>query len=377
MAPILPVVAGVAGGMQMFKEVANGLSSVKTQATAAKNYADAIFNNKSLIDIAQVARVEPILIVDAYVVNVDFPSSVVESLHTQFSGYYLQAANLIGTIGGVSLAQRLAPLNPNRVGLESYDRSDWRYAKESYRFRLPTSHNKLAAALEATSFEADMKENTNSIRDAANLSTGKVFNVKVQHEERSANIPVAIRLMASIVPTRSVMSMFTFKDATAMDMKERWHGFRAGRLEFWRDLVLVRDLIDAHRTASIKDKDGVYSQIIGREAGNKRKFFTTGAPSLATASNLAIISRNTADSIEQALHGRLRDMRTRKAMFDNTNLMILAVVDPQWERVEFFYRGIQASTSVKASELKGAGKGNGSEVMDVMKAFIAGNAPHQ
>jgi len=187
-------------------------------------------------------------------------------------------------------------------------------------------------------------------------------------------VPVSIRLMASIMPTRSVLSMFTFKDSADMDMKERYHAWKAGRLEFIRDLILCKDLVDKHRTASIKDKDGVYSQILGREASNKRAGLFSGNPSLATASNLAIISSDTVAQIEQALMGKISNFKTRQTIFDNTNLMILAVIDKGWNNITFYHRGMDEVTTVSERDVR-SGKGGGSEVMDVLKAYIAGSSP--
>ena len=363
--------ATIAGGLQLAKTVSNGLRTVNS----VKNHAMNVLKNGSLIDIARVARVEPILVVDADVMNVDFLSDVINSMHTQFSGYYLQAVNLLGTIGGVSVAEKLAPLNPNR-GMAFEARQDWRYASESYKHRLPTTHNKLAMAMEQSTLELADKEGLASIKDAANLSTGKMFNVKITEDGKSAIVPVAIRVMVSIIPTRSMVGMFSFKDGVDMSMGERWHGYKAGRLEFIKDLILCRDILDKHRVALMKDRDGVYSQIIGRETSNKMKGLFSGNPSLATASNLAVISTETADAIEQKLNGRLKDSKTRSTMFANTNHMILAIVDKQWERVTFYYRGMHESTQVSAKELKSSNKSGGSEVMDVMKAFIAGSTPN-
>lgn len=365
----ISLTAGAAGGIKLFQEVTQGLQKVGRTANNITRFA----KNSSLIDITRVARVEPILVVDADVMNVSYLSDVCNAMHTLFSGYYLQAVNLLGTISGVSLAQKLAPLNPNRtLGFEEH--RDWRYSVESYKFRLPTTHNKLAMEAEiARSAEVD-KESLGSLKDASNLSTGKLYNVKITDGTTTAVVPVSIRLMAAIMPTRSVVSMFTFKDSTDMDMKERWHAFKAGRLEFWRDLVMCKDLVDKHRTAAIHDKDGVYSQILGREASNKRAGLFTGNPSLATASNLAIISTDTVAQMEVKLMGKLSNFKVRQTLFDNTNLMILAVVDKGWDRVTFYHRGLDEVTSVSERDLKGA-KGGGNEVTEIMKAFLAGSAP--
>lgn len=380
----ITVGAGVASGMAMFREVSNHLRT----AEKVGGHALKVMKNGSLIDIAAAARVEPLLIIDADCMNVDFLNDIITSMHTQFAGYYLQAVNLLTTINGVSIANKLAPLNPNRGGM-AFETMGWRYAEESYRHRLPTTHNKRAMAMEQaqlappvggipkgpSGMEAELGKDGNDLKEVSNLSTGKMYSVKITEEGKTAMVPISIRVMANTMPTRSVVSLLTIKDGADMSLKERWYGWRANRLGIM-DLLTTRDLLAKSREALAKDRDGVYASIVNRENGNKMKGLFSGQPSLATASNLAIISSDTADLVELKLHGRVRDLRTRQAMFENTNLMILAVVDKMSERVTFYYRGMHDSTTVSDKALRSSNKGGGSDVMDIMKAFLAGSNPN-
>lgn len=380
----ITVGATAAGALSMFREVSNHLRT----AEKVGGHAMKVLKNGSLIDIAKSAQVEPLLIVDADCMNVDFLNDIITSMHTQFAGYYLQAVNLLTTINGVSIANKLAPLNPNRGGM-AFESRNWRYAEESYRHRLPTTHNKRAMAMEqanllppvagapkaANGMETDFGDHTSGLKEVSNLSTGKMYSVKITEEGKTAMVPISIRVLVNTMPTRSLVSMLTLKDGIDMNMKERYYGWRANRLGII-DLLTTRDLLAKNREALAKDRDGVYASIVNRENSNKMKGLFSGQPSLATASNLAIISSDTADMIELKLHGRVRDLRTRQVMFDNTNLMILAIVDKMSERVTFYYRGMHESTTVSDKALRSSNKGGGSDVMDIMKAFLAGSTPN-
>ncbi len=364
---------GVAGVLHIASQVKSSLKNAHDAAKTGASY----FKNGSLIDIAQVARVEPIMIVDADVMHVDFMPDLAQSMHAIFSGYYLQAVNLLGNIGGVSVASKLAPLNPSRtLGFE--DRKDWRFASEAYKHRLPTTHNKQAMAMEAASVNASLAtddKDISNLKDAANLSVGKMFNIKISENGESANIPVAIRLMVTTLSTNTLVNLFTFKDNFDMELKERFHAWKAGRLGFIKDLILCGDLIDKHRKTLIKDNTDIYSQILGRETANIGAGLINKNPSLATASNLAIISTDTLDQIEQKISGKFSNFKVRQQIFDTTNLMILAVVDKQWGRVTFYHRGIQETTQVSDKDMRNSNKGGGSDVLDIMKAYMAGSAP--
>lgn len=390
-----PFTIAVAGA-SAFEVASNVASRLKVAGDSARKGQKYLTNN-SLTDIAQVARVEPIAMVDADVMNVEYLSDVMQSLHSIFAGYYLQAINLVGTIGSISIANKLAPLNPNRgagggglLGLENH-KADWRMVTESYKHRLPKKKNPAAMAMEAQNIsgqEKSGKEKSGNqippvtdkdaitvMREASNLAVGKMFNVTLREGENSAVIPIAIRLMVNTIPTAAMVALFTFKNSFDMDLKERYHSWRAGRLSFFRDLILCRDLIDKHRTAIITDKSNIYAEIVNRENGNRKAGLMNGSPSLATASNLAVLSSATLANIEQKLNGKFSNFRVRQTLFDNTNLMILAVIDKGYSQVTFYHRGVEGSTQVSAKDLRAASKGGGSDVMDIMKAYISGSSP--
>ena len=160
-----------------------------------------------------------------------------------------------------------------------------------------------------------------------------------------------------------------------MDMKERYHAWRSGRLAFVKDLILCNDLIDKRRKAGIKDPPGILQQINNRESKNVVASFMNGRASVATSSNLAILSNETLEEVEMQLNGNFSNHKVRTALFENTNLMILAVVDKAWERVTFYTRGIEASTSSSFKDLKVASKSGGTEVLDIMRAYMSGANP--
>jgi hypothetical protein len=367
--------AAFAGAVQVANQVQKGLKGGIDQYKEYRSY----FKNGSLIDIAQVARVEPLLIVDADVINLEYLPEVSQSLQSMFSGYYLQAINLLGTIGGISVAKRLAPLNPNR-GFSLEEHTDWRMSAKSYAHRLPTTHNKQAFALESLKSDNFPSATTNdaitTMREASNLSVGKMYKITLKEGDNQATIDVAIRLMASVLPTSSMVNLFTFKDSFDMDLGERYHAWKAGRLSFFKDLILCRDLIDKHRSAMLKDNSNVYAEILGRQNDNWKAGLVNANPSLATASNLAILSTETLALIEQKLNGKFSNFKVRNQLFDNTNLMILAVIDREWDRVTFYHRGIEASTQVSVRDMKVSNKGNGPDVSDILKAYMSGSAPN-
>lgn len=75
--------------------------------------------SNSLIDITREVRVEPNVLMDSQCVLMDITPEVMQTMLSLFTAYYLQAASLMMTVGGISVRKRLDPLNPNRSAADA------------------------------------------------------------------------------------------------------------------------------------------------------------------------------------------------------------------------------------------------------------------
>lgn len=357
-----------------------GLSAIEVAAKIKEAYSASsnstvanTLKNRSLVDVASAARVEPIVLVDADCLSVDALPDVMQSLHSMFAGYYLQAVNMIMPVGGVTVAQRLAPFNPNAMGsaFESLMKDiKASVSLEEYRYKFPQRKDKPEQkhqiSLEDNKADRDA---LSAVRDASNLAVGKVFNVNLGE---NITMPVTIRLLVSSVPSKAMVNVMSAQDVLDQDLGERFHGWRSGRLRFWQDLVLCNDLVDKRIKSSIQDPTGVLAIIRKRQSSNTLSGLSGGQATVANATNMAVLSSDTADEIEMAVGGPFSNPKARKAIFDSTNLMIIAVVNKHWERVTFWVRGQDISSTMSYREIKSAAKDSGSNVTDILKAYISG-----
>lgn len=213
-----------------------------------------------------------------------------------------------------------------------------------------------------------------TIKEMSNLSVGKMLSVEITDGLHKASIPIAIRLMASSIPSASLIHILSHgnKDNSA---KERYHAWKSGRISFIRDLCLCQDLIDTHRKNLMADKDSLYANLLKRQRNNQLSTVVSGNPSIATASNLVVMTSETVAQLELRLDGKLSDFHTRERVFKETYIMILVVIDKQWDRVTFYHRGLAFPTQVGIRDLKASNKGSGPDVSDILKAYQFGNAP--
>lgn len=274
-------------------------------------------------------------------------------------------------------AQRLYDLNVEKMGhTKALALVETEMKKEGLslqRANLQLARDKMDRDLTASEL-AFGKDTMQTIKELSNLSVGKLFEVQITDGLHKASIPVSVRILASTMPTESLVHILSLGNKD-ISMKERWHAFKAGELDGIRDMVLCRDLIDAHQKTLMHDKDGIYSNLVSRTRNNTLSAIVSANPTVAAASNMAVISKATADMLESSINGRLKDYKTREKVFKSTSLMIMAVLEKDWGRVTFYTRGIDVGTTVSVKSLKASNKGSGPDVSDILRAYQLGNSP--
>lgn len=218
------------------------------------------------------------------------------------------------------------------------------------------------------------KDAIKSLGESVNLSVGKMLEVTINDGNASATFPISVRLIATIVGS-NILAHILGDGSRITTAKERYHAWRSGQLEFWRDLVFCQDLIDEHKKTLAQDTTGTYDEILRRRTGNQVSTALTATPSVATASNLLVMSKQTARELELSIRGKLSDFAVREKVLKSTYVMIMAVIDPEWEQVTFYHRGIRLPTQLNIKELKASNKGTGPDVAEILKAYQLGQNP--
>jgi hypothetical protein len=347
---------------------------------AAKNGTEV----SSLADISRPARVEPLVIIDKTLANQPYMEDVLKLGLSTYTGYYMQAVSMIMNVGRIDTLKVFDSLNPNRsVGGINIKDAVW--STENWNDGLPSleSFSKpldrgLLASLENYDQAADgakPKETVNGLSVAPtklyeieNLAVGKLLNVELRDGNQVAKIPVLVRLVPTTVPPQTLTHIFTAGGRDSWT--ERYHLWRAGQIRLVRDLMLGLDLIDEHRKALINDKSGAYSAITDRRRNNVRKAALSGSVSMADASNIAVISSETAKQMAAALYGKLENPAVRKKIFDNSYLLLMMVVNEKWERVTVYHRGMDLSSDYSFKEIKASEKGKGPDITELLKLFL-------
>lgn len=336
--------------------------------------------DSSLTSITKLTRAEPLTIISKDCSNLEYLPDILNTTCNIYAGYFLQAVAMMTRVNDIEVVRLLDSLNPDRdsTGFLLQGRmateSAHNLLKSSYEHSLPTR------AIMALENDVQMinAQNQKTIYETANLAVGKLLNVRIttkgsDGEDKAVDIPVSVRLSPAMLDEESLVFLFTHRKSDT-DIIERYHSWRSGRISLISDMIFCQDLINEYRRAAVKDKSGTLQEIV-RRVNNARSFgLMTKNPSLAVASNIYVLSKDSASAIEAKTGLRFNSPKGREKILEDTYAMVIAIVDTEWEQVTFYFNGIAYPSTIKISSMKGS-KAKGPDISDVMKSLLEGKAP--
>lgn len=392
----------------------------------------------SLVEATQTMRVQPLCVIDHTLSTSPILEPLNQNLLNLFSAYYLQAVARDNVVGKVSVFRRLDKLNPNRSKAESvlnnaaiilngmegyYDTSLPCLPKLTNthveREAIKSATESLVYSMEAVLVDGQPIQSTNSeevtprtgpkpwqrigqaivddvngvnkdgkptnekasalssgdTKELTHLAVGKILNVTFNEGNNSLTVPVAIRLMTSLMLPNALVRLLNFGSRERdLTLKERWHAYKSGKIEFWRDFILAKDLKKQRVNDIVADKDRIYQKIQARLLDNAAAGAMSANPSLANMSNIIIINKPTLQELESVLGGKFSNFNLRERVFNNTGIMLFAVVDNDSQRVKIYHQSIEECTDVSFNEINRGSKKD-SDITDLLNVFLQGGAP--
>lgn len=212
------------------------------------------------------------------------------------------------------------------------------------------------------------------IGEPVNLGVGRLVNVTIKENDREVTVPVVIRLNAVYMATAPLVHILA-AGSEDISFGARFKKWRLGGIDFWRDLVMCQDLIDAHKANLKADKTGIYLQMMQKRNRNSLAAVLSASASANNASNIIIMSQASAEALEAKIFGKLKDFNTRQKLFQQGYGMLMFIIDKQWGRVRMYTRDIPEYTELSERDLKASNKGGGVDIGDVLNAFRVGTSP--
>ena len=392
----------------------------------------------SLVEATQTMRVQPLCVIDHTLSTSPILEPLNQNLLNLFSAYYLQAVARDNVIGKISVFRRLDKLNPNRSKAESvlnnaaiilngmegyYDTSLPCLPKLTNthveREAIKAATESLVYSMEAVLVDGQPIQPTNSeeetprtgpkpwqrigqfiaddingvnkdgkptnekasalssgdTKELTHLAVGKILNVTFKENGSELTVPIAVRLMTSLMLPNALVRLLNFGSRERdLTLKERWHAYKSGKIEFWRDFILAKDLKKQRVKDITADKDRVYQKIQARLLDNAAAGAMSANPSLANMSNIIIINKPTVQELDSVLGGKFSNFNLRERVFNNTGIMLFAVVDNDSQRVKIYHQSIEECTDVSFNEINRGSKKD-TDITDLLNVFLQGGAP--
>ncbi len=333
---------------------------------------------QSYTDLAKLTSVEPLVIVSPDCANLEYMPAINQAVLSLFSGYYLQAVDALCAINDVNVVKILDKLNPNRdsTGFLVMDKLRNESAKygipplgtkerlESYKLSLPQPGKVLRQ-------EASKGD---SLQDHVNMAVGRMLDVNIAVKDKDgcdvkANLRIAVRLKIGVIPDSSIVSILS-NGTVDRGVEERYYAWRSGHLGFISDILFAEDIIREKYRMAVEDPTGTGAEILRRVSKNRKYGVLTNNPSMASASNIVVISDETAAQVGYRAGGDITNASTRKKIFDNCYAMIMVVVNRGTGRCRFFVRGQSDYATLSRKEIEKAGNNKGGpDVLEILRAL--------
>lgn len=385
------------------KESSKYLNNAPSVATLVDRLAKGM-QVSSLVDVSRPARVAPLVLMEDSLRHCEDISSVLQTICSIFSGYYLQAFNLVASPNRVETLRVLDSLNPHRGG-GSMVGEDGRtpisinlsavkgtatnmIGNESYRLMTASQEageDKPATALYEQQNLAvgkllclDLETNMIDVARTAVTSdkdSAKQTRVTVTETPRSTSQKVYVMVTVSPILTRQDYLVGLYgKINRPTGLSDRWQLFRSGALRF-RELMTGSDIIDQHRKLLATDDSRLYERMRNTRKKNAMAAIKTGIASMADCSNITIISSETEKQIARELNGKLSSPRVRNIIFEATYLMLLVVVNENFGQVTIYTRGIADPIVASIRDLKTYERNKGPDITEILATYVKATAP--
>lgn len=315
--------------------------------------------------------------------------NILQTMLSIYSAHYLQAVALKNNVNNVSTIKLLDQFSTDRdVSLTSVATSAFgkvldigKAATESIRadsYKLPDYNDPKQYAMEADDAKPmgdGVKYIENDITTHANLAVGRLLHVKIGTDKNSITMPVTVVLYPRVIESAALPNIMNLVyDDTSFS--GRWHKWRAGEIESFIDYIFALDLIERDRKALLSDKSGLYAEARYKIARGQAATIATGRKSMNVASTMSVVSKRTAEEIELAMKGKLKNRPDRESLFRITNSMMLVVVDQASERLTIYQRGISDFGMYTYADIKDFSKKAGAvDIGSILKAYKLGESP--
>jgi hypothetical protein len=317
--------------------------------------------NGNIVKLVNSLSVEPIIITTEAARRSPAYKSSVNMMLDIFSGYYLQAFQIMTELHGLDARLAISLLN---------NRNNSYISKQNYLSDLLNTESFLISK------ESDSKTKflDNDIRSWYEQRTLEVsIDVKDSNgKSMVVTIPVIIRAQVLETDIKSIMNFMQPTTTHDKSFLARFREWRSGGISLM-DLIFVQDLRAEYRKNKIQDKDDMLAIINNRSKSSYAKQITSGIKGFEGLYNMLLIHESDTRELNNFIKGDVSKPKFKEDLLKAASSILYCSLDDDYERAAFFITDTQLETVVPFKKLdKKAGKSSSDDMIEIVKAILAG-----
>jgi len=339
----------------------------------------------SLDSLVKYTRMEPFALIDSELMHIEILKDIQHMTLNILVAYYMQAISILNIGKGIQPTKLLSKINPKVTeNIANDDCNDY----VDHRFGLPTTEARTTRGASRGRINNNNTKNSGKYGsrykmdspsivkvERGDIAIGHLLTFPFDTGYTTTDITINVTLDTIFCPPELMVDYISANNYNK-DFYDRLRQLRAGRIAFWRDFVFATDLAKEHKKLLRMDPNNVLSEIIKRRSQGYRKAITGKGRSYGISNNAVIIDRRTMDKAEISLAGSIDDTFIRNKVFDDLSLLLLVVVDQEYEQITIYFRNKKHSHNITYNMLaKSKLDKLGTAVNDIAKAIASPSTP--
>lgn len=215
------------------------------------------------------------------------------------------------------------------------------------------------------------------------IPAGKVIEVTFTNPDNpnhKITVNILVQLAPYIVP-EDLAVQFIVKDQQP-SFYQRWIQWRTGEISFWKDFIFQSDIIRNHEKLMKLDPSGVFASMTKDQTKQQLKTLENATVEKAAerarniSNSVLIFNQDTVTRAKSISGIDLNDYASRQKYFATTFAMMIVIIDTMYNRVTFYYNGIEDVGTFSFEQMTVSSKNNNSmDLVSVMQALSQGKSP--
>jgi phosphoribosyl-ATP pyrophosphohydrolase len=198
------------------------------------------------------------------------------------------------------------------------------------------------------------------------------YDKKDKNKKHTIIIPFIIKTHIMFTTIDRIVNMLT-PNHISKSFEYRLDEFQAGAITL-KELLFAGDLIKEYKKNRFKDKDGLSDLINSQQDIADSKLFDSGYIGFEKSYNMLIVTSDEKILLDKQMNGNIDNEKYKQKLLEDSNAMLIAIIDNDYERVYILMRDIRGRTDLSFKTIMRR-KDSGIDLSEIMKSLIATRSP--